>query len=219
MEASLPKLRISAPLELSPGGRRGSENSHPLVFCTPRNFQQTFQLISDNWSHQVPPPSSEKKHQTWQLPLSPDGRPSCSSKAVIITKPYPWVGHEWRMETAECTDICGMQTNVGVWKHLGMRQGLRGWTEAGLQAIWQHPGPGGKESCSRMISDPAHAITNVPRTRDLDVKLAKSCFSQKKEWPPWFLQVNEVWKDTNPYSNSPWNQLMWVKYFFFFLVK
>lgn len=93
-------LRISAPLELSPGGRRGSENSHPLVFCTPRNFQQTFQLISDNWSHQVPPPSSEKKHQTWQLPLSPDGRPSCSSKAVIITKPYPWVGHEWRMETA-----------------------------------------------------------------------------------------------------------------------
>lgn len=40
MEASLPKLRISAPLELSPGGRRGSENSHPLVFCTPETFNR-----------------------------------------------------------------------------------------------------------------------------------------------------------------------------------
>lgn len=33
-------LRISAPLEPSPGGRGGSENSHPLVFCTPGTFSR-----------------------------------------------------------------------------------------------------------------------------------------------------------------------------------
>lgn len=106
MDVSLPLQRISAPLELSPGGRQGSENSQSLVLCTPRSLQQTFQLISDDWSHLPPPTSSEEKHQTWQLSLSPDGGPSCSSKEVIITQPYPWVGHGWTMEIVECTGSC-----------------------------------------------------------------------------------------------------------------
>ena len=201
-------LRISAPLEPSPGGKRGSENSHSLVFCTPRNFQQTFQLISDNWSHQAPLAASEKKHQTWQLSLSPDGRPSCSSKAVIITKPYPWVGHVWRMETAECTDICRMQADVGVWKPSGMREGLEGWIEIGLQAIWQYKGLDVEQSWSRVISGPAHAVTIGPQSQ----RPGKELFQPKeKDSYPEFYKWLKCEENTNLYSNSPWNQQKWAK--------
>lgn len=198
-------LRISAPLEPSPGGRRGSENSHSLVFCTPRNFQQTFQLLSDNWSHQAPLPASEKKHQTWQLSLSPDGRPSCSSKAVIVTKPYPWVGHVWRMETAECTDICCMQADAGVWKLSGVREGLEDWTEIGLQTIWQHQG---------LLGNRATADRSLVQHMPLQMAhraWQRAVLAKRKGWPPWILQVTKVWKDTNLHSNSSRNQQKWAK--------
>lgn len=156
MEASLLMLRISALLEPRPGGRWHRELSLPC-FLHPRNFEQAFQLISDDWSHWVPyhPLRRSIRHD------------SCLYLQMVghLVSPKQWSSsshtprrdmcREWKQQSIQ--ESVTWQADVGIWENVGVRKAFGGWTKARIKAIWEHRGLLGSRNCKKQISGPAHA--------------------------------------------------------------
>lgn len=132
MEASLPRLRISAALEPSPGGRR-VVRVHTFLFSADIPTHLRWLILGRA--------SPEEKHQTWYLSLSPDGRLPCSSRDMII--PSHTTGEMWMEKRHSREHRCPCAaSDVGVWGDVGQR---KVWRLNGGKAssATSAPGPAG----------------------------------------------------------------------------